>query len=65
MAADSVLNFFFLNGDATRDRVVDVTNLGILAANWKQSLPIPAAALFSKSGLRNRASLVTDVLEIA
>jgi hypothetical protein len=35
MASDHALNFFFLNGDANRDRIVDVTDLGILATNWQ------------------------------
>jgi hypothetical protein len=35
MAADSTSNFFFLNGDANHDAVVDVTDLGILATNWQ------------------------------
>ena len=35
MASDHVLDFFFLNGDANHDRVVDVTDLGILATNWQ------------------------------
>lgn len=30
-------DFFFLNGDANHDRVVDVTDLGILATNWQTS----------------------------
>jgi hypothetical protein len=29
--------FFFLRGDANRDRVVDISDLGILASNWQQS----------------------------
>ena len=35
MAADATRNFFFLNGDANHDAVVDVTDLGILATNWQ------------------------------
>jgi hypothetical protein len=34
LAADHVLNFFFLNGDASRDRSVDLTDFTILAANF-------------------------------
>jgi hypothetical protein len=37
MAANHVLDFFFLNGDANHDRSVDVADLGILASNWQQS----------------------------
>jgi hypothetical protein len=36
MAANSVLPFFFLAGDADHDRDVDVNDLGILATNWQQ-----------------------------
>jgi hypothetical protein len=34
MAANHVYDFFFLNGDANRDRHVDVSDLGILATSW-------------------------------
>ena len=37
MAADHVLDFFVLAGDANHDRKVDVADLGILASNWQQS----------------------------
>jgi hypothetical protein len=37
MAANYVLNFFALAGDADHDRDIDVNNLGILASNWQQS----------------------------
>lgn len=37
MPADSVLDFFVLRGDANRDRVINITDLGILATNWQQS----------------------------
>ena len=35
MAADHLLDFFFLTGDANHDRSVDITDLGILATNWQ------------------------------
>jgi hypothetical protein len=35
LAADYTLDFFVLAGDASHDRVVDVTDLGILATNWQ------------------------------
>jgi hypothetical protein len=37
MAADHVLEFHFLRGDADNDGDVDVNDLGILATNWQQS----------------------------
>jgi hypothetical protein len=36
MSADDVLPFFVLAGDANRDRVVDISDLAILATNWQQ-----------------------------
>jgi hypothetical protein len=36
MAADHVLPFFFMSGDADHDRDVDVNDLGILASHWQQ-----------------------------
>lgn len=35
LATDATLDFFSLAGDANRDRVVDITDLGILATNWQ------------------------------
>jgi uncharacterized delta-60 repeat protein len=37
MSWDSLLNFFFLSGDADHDRDVDINDLGVLASNWQQS----------------------------
>ena len=37
LAANHVLNFFFLNGDANRDRRVNLQDFNILAANFGQS----------------------------
>jgi uncharacterized delta-60 repeat protein len=37
LAADHVLNFVALAGDANGDRSVNVGDLGILASNWQQS----------------------------
>ena len=34
LAVDNVLNFFFLNGDANRDRNVNLSDFTILAANF-------------------------------
>jgi hypothetical protein len=35
MASDYATAFFFLNGDANHDAIVDVSDLGILATNWQ------------------------------
>lgn len=35
LAAPFAFDFFVLAGDANRDRVVDITDLGILATNWQ------------------------------
>ncbi len=37
LAANSVLNFFYMAGDADHDADVDVNDLGILATNWQQT----------------------------
>jgi hypothetical protein len=37
MSANATHYFFQLVGDANGDRVVDVTDLGILASNWQQT----------------------------
>jgi hypothetical protein len=36
LAQDYVLSFFFVNGDADHNGVVDVNDLGLLASNWQQ-----------------------------
>jgi hypothetical protein len=36
-AADTLLDFFVLGGDANRDRMVDIQDLAILATNWRNS----------------------------
>jgi uncharacterized delta-60 repeat protein len=51
LAADEELPFFFLAGDANRDRVVDVSDLGILATNWQQSPRTFSQADFSYDGV--------------
>ena len=43
-------DFFFLAGDANRDRKVDVADLGILATNWQQSPRTFAQGDFDYSG---------------
>ncbi len=35
LAADFTFDFFVLAGDANRDRIVDISDLGILATNWQ------------------------------
>ncbi len=37
MTGDSILSDFALAGDANHDRIVDISDLGILAANWQGS----------------------------
>ena len=37
LAADHLLNFFFLNGDANRDATVNLADFDILAANFGQT----------------------------
>jgi hypothetical protein len=37
LAGDFTFDFFIVAADANRDRVVDITDLGILATNWQQS----------------------------
>jgi hypothetical protein len=37
LLANNTFDFFFLNGDADRDRGVVVNDLGILASNWQLS----------------------------
>jgi rhamnogalacturonan endolyase len=37
LAADAVVNFFILAGDANHDAAVDVSDLGILATNWQST----------------------------
>jgi uncharacterized delta-60 repeat protein len=51
LAADSLLNFFFLNGDANHDRVVDVSDLGVLASNWQDSDLVFSEGDFSYDGV--------------
>ncbi len=37
LSADFTFDFFVLAGDANHDRIVDITDLGILATNWQSS----------------------------
>jgi hypothetical protein len=59
MAADHVLPFFVLAGDANRDRVVDVADLGILASNWQQS-----PRTFSQANFDYSADGLVDVADL-
>ena len=47
MASDFSFDFFFLAGDANRDRAVDQLDLDILAMNWQQSPRVFSQADFS------------------
>ncbi len=48
---DFTSGFFFLRGDANHDRVVDITDLGILATNWQGSGKTFAQGDFNYDGL--------------
>jgi hypothetical protein len=50
LAANSVLNFFYINGDADHDADVDINDLGILATNWQQSPRITSQGDFTYDG---------------
>jgi hypothetical protein len=50
LGADHLFDFFVLAGDANRDRIVDITDLGILASNWQQSPRTFADADFNYDG---------------
>ncbi len=51
MAADAVLAFFFLNGDANHDRSVNISDLGVLATNWQTTGKTFSQADFSYDGV--------------
>ncbi len=53
MPADSVLSFFFLNGDANRDRRVNLQDFNILAANFGQSPRTFSQGDFNFNGIVN------------
>jgi hypothetical protein len=57
MAADYAAGFYFLAGDASRDGVVDIADLGIMAANWQQSLSGPHHGDFNYDGVVDIADL--------
>jgi hypothetical protein len=51
LAANYLFDFFFLAGDANRDRTVDITDLGVLASNWQQSPRTFSQGDFSYDGI--------------
>jgi hypothetical protein len=57
LAADHVLDFFVLGGDANHDGVVDVSDLGILASNWQQSPRNSSQGDFNNDGVVDVADL--------
>ncbi|HEY7087591.1 MAG TPA: Ig-like domain-containing protein, partial [Tepidisphaeraceae bacterium] len=57
LAASDIYNFFFLNGDANHDRVVDAADLGILSTNWQGTGKTFAQGDFNYDGVVN----VTDL----
>jgi uncharacterized delta-60 repeat protein len=59
MAANHVLPFFFLSGDANHDRRVDVADLGVLASNWQQS-----PRTFSQGNFDYSADGLVDVADL-
>jgi hypothetical protein len=50
LAADAVLEFFVLGGDANRDRAVNQLDLEILTMNWQQSPATFSQGDFSYDG---------------
>ena len=50
LAGNATVDFFLLAGDANRDRKVDVSDLGILASNWQQTLRTFALGDFNYDG---------------
>jgi hypothetical protein len=57
LAANSVLDFFYLAGDANHDGAVNVNDLGILATNWQQSPRITSNGDFTYDGTVDVADL--------
>lgn len=57
LAAEFTFDFFVLAGDANRDRVVDITDLGILATNWQQPLRTFSQGDFNYDGTVDLADL--------
>jgi uncharacterized delta-60 repeat protein len=57
MTADYLLSFFALVGDANRDRIVNIADLGILAANWQGTGKTFSQGDFSYDGIVNIADL--------
>ncbi len=51
LAADYTFDFFALAGDANRDRIVDISDLGILATNWQGSGKTFAQGDFNYDGI--------------
>lgn len=51
LASSLAMDFFVLGGDANRDRVVDITDLGILATNWQQSPRVFSQGDFNGDGV--------------
>jgi hypothetical protein len=50
LAADMILNFFVLGGDANRDRTVDINDLAILTMNWQSNAAVFAQGDFNYDG---------------
>jgi hypothetical protein len=51
LAADAPFDFFVLAGDANHDRIVDVSDLGVLATNWQTSDKLFSEGDFNYDGV--------------
>jgi len=51
LAADAPFDFFVLAGDANHDRIVDVSDLGVLATNWQSSDKVFSEGDFNYDGV--------------
>jgi parallel beta-helix repeat protein len=57
LSTSILCNFFVLGGDANRDRVVDINDLAILAANWKGTGKVFSQGDFNYDGKVDAADL--------
>ena len=63
MPGDYTYPFFFMNGDANRDRMVDINDLATLATHWQQSPRVFSQADFNldaKVDIADLAILATN-----
>jgi hypothetical protein len=57
MQDDASVDFFFLNGDANRDRKVDIDDLAVLTGNWQQPNMLFSQGDFNYDGIINDLDL--------